>query len=278
MTGVISAIRNVIDILVEPAIARLRSHEEARGNNEECFSSAGGQHLRFRCCVYFTTLAAALLEHSFGRSSYHPVTPSPYAHMARWLLPPYGTTPPEAQERLQHLLSAAENSGDQYDLRDLRAAASALPGPVGKYSAPIVVSGIQGTLWRCEVTTAHTYLIFQAPAIDDVYVDVTYKQFMVMPELLSPQHFEACRERALFADLPDSFVGTAQDLASLMTLSSLEAAHSMLNDKAAPADDLVDMHHLRNDILFALADPGRRRMLCGRPTQPNRESTREQYA
>ena len=38
---------------VEPAIAAVRAHETLRGNGETCFATAGGQHLRYRCCVYF---------------------------------------------------------------------------------------------------------------------------------------------------------------------------------------------------------------------------------
>ena len=45
---------------VEPAIAAVRAHETLRGNDETCFATAGGQHLRYRCCVYFSALAAAL--------------------------------------------------------------------------------------------------------------------------------------------------------------------------------------------------------------------------
>ena len=51
---------------VEPAIAAVRAHETLRGNGETCFATAGGQHLRYRCCVYFSALAAALLEWQFG--------------------------------------------------------------------------------------------------------------------------------------------------------------------------------------------------------------------
>ena len=51
---------------VEPAIAAVRAHETLRGNDETCFATAGGQHLRYRCCVYFSALAAALLEWQFG--------------------------------------------------------------------------------------------------------------------------------------------------------------------------------------------------------------------
>ena len=64
------AVRRELQIFVqeyvEPAIAAVRAHETLRGNDETCFATAGGQHLRYRCCVYFSALAAALLEWQFG--------------------------------------------------------------------------------------------------------------------------------------------------------------------------------------------------------------------
>ena len=61
-------LQSFVQEYVEPAIAILRAHETLRGNDETCFASPGGQHLRYRCCVYFSALAAALLEWQFGTS------------------------------------------------------------------------------------------------------------------------------------------------------------------------------------------------------------------
>lgn len=290
ITDVVAAFRSAIDSIVEPAISRLIAHERKRGSSEDCFQSTAGSYLRFRCCVYFTTLAAGLLEQSFSSppvasslsSSSGIATQSPYGPMARWLLPPYSSGAPllpEVSARLEQLVSEADGAGEYYDVSDLRAAAAQLPGPVGRYSAPLVVRGVVGTLWRCEVTTAHTYLVFRAAsaagAMEDVYIDVTFKQFLVMPEWLDPPHFEACRDEGLFADLPDTFVGTPAELAQLLTLPGLEAAHKAIFERAdvpppeqaSRPEALAQMHTLRNDVMFALHDAQRRSMQCGRPTQ-----------
>ena len=62
-------LQSFVQEYVEPAIAILRAHETLRGNDETCFASPGGQHLRYRCCVYFSSLAAAMLEWQFGSST-----------------------------------------------------------------------------------------------------------------------------------------------------------------------------------------------------------------
>jgi hypothetical protein len=51
---------------VEPALSLLREHEQQRGSVETCFATAGGEHLRFQCCVYYSTLTAAMLEQHYG--------------------------------------------------------------------------------------------------------------------------------------------------------------------------------------------------------------------
>lgn len=59
-------LRRFVGVEVEPAIALLRAHEESRANTELCFGSDAGLHLRYRCCVYFSTLAGALLEERYS--------------------------------------------------------------------------------------------------------------------------------------------------------------------------------------------------------------------
>ena len=54
--------------MIEPSIALLRAREEQRGSDEECFRGSGGRHLRYRCCVYFSTLGPA--SYDLGTSKY----------------------------------------------------------------------------------------------------------------------------------------------------------------------------------------------------------------
>jgi hypothetical protein len=281
---VAAELRSAVTNVVEPAIALLRDNENIRGNSEMCFSSAAGKHLRFRCCVYFTALAAGLLEHTFAgelSGEYHrsQLPSTPYGALARWLLQPPTMATPSHVALADRLVAAADVAAD-YGVDSVRSAAAQLPGPVGRYAAPLVVRGVRGTLWRCEMTTAHTYLLFEAPGIEDIYIDVTFKQFLVLPEWMETRHFEVCQADGLFSEHEDSFVGTAKELEALMTLPALEAA---LRDVYARAGGgvpshllqpgtLQQLHTLRNDALYVLSDTRRRRQMCGKPAQALHEA------
>lgn len=109
-------------------------------------------------------------------------------------------------------------------------------------------------------------------------VVVTVPQFLVLPEWMESRHFEAAQRANLFGELPEAFVGSASDLASLMTLPALERAMRAAYRRAGDDDDAVlrrygattslrEMHRLLVDGLFALGDRVRRRQMCGHPTQ-----------
>jgi len=266
-----------------------------------CFATAAGAYLRYRCCVYYSALAAALLETRYGGTAAASASTQPYAAMARWLLEPHAAAGQPAAA-LAAQLQSEPLTDSSYHLAMLRKAAGLLPGPLGRYQTRLAVNGVLGTLWRCEVSTVHTYLVFStdSSAIQDVFVDVTHKQFLVLPDLMEPRHFEACQHLGLFAERADAFVGTAADLASVMTLpalrTALEAVYMAAGDNvstsidvagdiergdastgAAGADGVASpfarlrglegMHQLRNEFLFAIDQPSRRRQVCGRPSQ-----------
>ena len=346
--AVVTELRSFVQSSVEPAMAVLRERERGMGggssNKETCFGTVAGAYLRYRCCVYYSSLAAALLEQRFGamtaQTDRAAPTASPYQAMARWLLEPPADADPVARAL------AVQLQAESRSVAALHTSATRLPGPLGRYSARLTVLGVPGTLSRCEMGTVHTFLLFVADGgrLDDVYIDVTFKQFLVLPEWMEARHYEAAERLGLFRQFPDAFVGTAEELAALMTLSALrtalEAAYAAAPD-AAPgrpssfvneeqgalarttrtvvssaaavgardasanvdagkagsdgdvpvdgraadragdragdrADDvppfarpgaLETMHALRNDGLFALNSPARRRGMCGRPVQ-----------
>ena len=333
---VVAELKSFVQSSVEPAMAVLRERERGIGsassNKETCFGTVAGAYLRYRCCVYYSSLAAALLEQRFGATTQaNPTAPtaSPYQAMARWLLEPPADADPVARAL------AVQLQAESHSVAALHASATRLPGPLGRYSARLTVLGVPGTLSRCEMGTVHTFLLFVADGgrIDDVYIDVTFKQFLVLPDWMETRHYEAAERLGLFRQFPDACVGTAEELAALMTLSALrtalEAAYaapsstssfvneneeqgaltrttrtvvsSVVSSAAAVgtrdasanvdagkagsdgdvqvderADDvppfaqpgaLEKMHALRNDGLFALNSPARRRGMCGRPLQ-----------
>ena len=285
---VVYELRSAIDELVEPAIAALRLHESQLGSNEDCFHGSAGEHLRFRCCVYFSTLAAGLLEWRFGvdnadanRNVPFARAPSAYSAIARWLLRPPPLSEAHAIAHAESLMASADSAAraGAYSLDRMRDAASQLAGPLGQYETKLHVGGVRGTLWRCEVSTAHTFLVFEPSAgsglAEDLIVDVSYKQFLVLPELMHSHHFDAARAIRLFDDEPESFVGPAAALDEKMSLSSLRAAfrrvdHAVAGGGAARLSthpDLGRLAALRNDGVFALRDRERRKRMCGRPWQ-----------
>lgn len=296
VTRIAADLREAVDELIEPALARLR-HDE-RATDEDCFSSSAGQHLRFRCCVYYSSIAAALLEWRFGDDDVlgasHALAvrpPSPHRALARWLLHPPPHAEPHAIARAEALVDAvgaAGAAGADTRIQDVRQAASQLEGPLGKYATRLSVGGVRGTLWRCEMSTAHTYLVF-APdggaadgADRDVFVDVSYKQFLVLPEMMAPADFDTAQALDLFADEPDAFVGRAADLSAKMTLAQLQKAFRRIElgagrsgrglgaargGRLSSRPDLAEMVRMRNDGIFALHDWRRRRRICGRPWQ-----------
>ena len=224
---VVAELKSFVQSSVEPAMAVLRERERGIGsassNKETCFGTVAGAYLRYRCCVYYSSLAAALLEQRFGATTQaNPTAPtaSPYQAMARWLLEPPADADPVARAL------AVQLQAESHSVAALHASATRLPGPLGRYSARLTVLGVPGTLSRCEMGTVHTFLLFVADGgrIDDVYIDVTFKQFLVLPDWMKTRHYEAAERLGLFRQFPDAFVGTAEELAALMARASGEPA------------------------------------------------------
>lgn len=284
-------LRGFIARVVEPAIATLRAHEVARGSEEICFAASSGRAMRFRCCVYFSTLAAALIERRYGlggtaggAADEPPTRPEIYTLLARWFLQPPAHAPPAATARAEALVRAASDA--EYDLAAMRAAASQLPGPLGRYASTVRIRGVNATLWRCEIETIHTYLVLQPTGgLDDLLVDVSYRQFLVIPDWMEERHWDACDADADWdadALLPsgdepdtDAFVGTFAELDGRLTARGLRANMQRVYTQAgdavetAPFADarvLEETHKMRNGLIFATTDVALRRKLCGRPT------------
>ncbi len=285
-------LRRFVASEVEPALTSLREHESRRGNTDTCFGSDAGLHLRARCCVFFSTLAAALLEERYGlpataddtgggAATSYALPPAGevgrlYRALARWFLQPPPSAPAAAAALASRLIAAA-GSSLSYGLSALGADAAKLPAPLGRYSSRLRVLGVDAVLERCEVSTVHTYLSLRSDELDDdVLIDVAFKQMLVVSDWMDERHYRACRDAALFDELADSFVGTPAQLGALMTAAALQSTMSVLYQSvgddvgAAPFAQpaaLQGMHELRNQALFSLGDASRRRGLCGRPTQ-----------
>lgn len=258
---VIGELRSFVGTVVEPAAKALHANESHSDTEDSCFGTAAGRHLRSRCCVYFSNVAASLIESRYGSlrapggvavgTDGPPALSRVYQFMSKWLL-----------ANANDPLAIAVGAEKIRSIQQIHKAARRLPAPVGRYSASITVKGIPGTLIKCEMGTTHTYLIFTSPQLsNDVIIDMTYKQFLVIGEWMSAGDFEVCETNGLFGDLPEWFVGGDQEFESeIMTREGLqanmegiqgligedEAGHPHWRDPAK----LDEMHQLRNQAMF----------------------------
>ena len=260
-------VRSVVDPAVEAVheaeIERLQSTVEEGAGGEDCFRSPQGRLLRSRCCVYFSNIAASLLEAKYGtlrlsrgismdtllnttiwgldESSSPPVLlerskPSRndkvflvYELMAKWLLA-HANDPLAlgvGADRVRHV-------GHIHQLaRPLGAAR------LGRYVASVNIAGISGQLMKCEMATTHTYLVFRADkssdgrstrACKDVVVDVTYKQFLVILEWLEGNStlVAAAEQAGAFREKPNWLVGPDDDVAEVFTENGLRENMELL--------------------------------------------------
>lgn len=174
----------------------------------------------------------------------------------------------------------------------MHAKANTLQGPTGRYEAPITVAGVSGRLIKCEMSSTHTYLVFQSTnkkASKDVIIDVTYQQFLVITEWMGAQVEElvsAAENAQLYNRYPKTMVGTDEDFNDFFTEESLRSEMDMILSNAGYASSdrggklwplgskpwdnpssLRTMNHLRNDVMLTLHNAPMRSQHCGLPTQ-----------
>lgn len=253
-------------------------HAHETNATEDCFSTTAGRYLRSRCCVYFSNVAGSLIHSRFGTlrarggrqvgSDGPPPLRLTYELMAKWLLS-------NANDPLAITVGAELVDS----IAILHQRARRLPGPTGLYAADIKVAGVQGKLIKCEMGTVHTYLIFTAPGqIEDVLIDLTYRQFLVVGEWMSATHFAAIERADLFRGAKQWFVGTnAVFEADVVTLDSLRGAmhqtYELAGEDAGNEEqrlehehDVGHMHDLLRQM-FGLGYPTVRQLRCGKPNQ-----------
>jgi len=139
----------------------------------------------------------------------------------------------------------------------------------GIYHFPVTISGIAGNITKCEFDTVHTYLVFKAPTVEDILIDVTYRQFLIIPDLLSPKHFSRCAKKGVFDHYPEWFVGTDVDFYKLVNPETLEANMALLvGQEQAGQPSYREQYQLIQRVLF---DKTHRASVCGKPLQRQRQ-------
>jgi hypothetical protein len=289
---VVEELRNYVNVVVEPAIQMMEVNESSSRSPHDCFSTTAGRLLRSRCCVYFSNVAGSLIEAKYGK-----------------LRPPRGATVDLVNNKSVDLAMVYQltakwllaNPNDPLaigvraekirSIDQMHQQANKLQGPTGRYQAPITVAGVSGRLIKCEMSSTHTYLVFQSDnkkESKDVIIDVTYQQFLIITEWMGSHVEELVRaagESQLFSRYPKTMVGTDEDFEDLLTEESLQSEMDNILSSAGyasstgggkswplakPWDDqnaLRTMNHLRNNVMLTLHNTELRNQHCGLPTQ-----------
>jgi hypothetical protein len=179
-----SDLRHFIASTVNGALER--HHRWMRGASHDesdvCLNGLSGRLLRYRCCVYASNLAMGLLHFRYADGE---------------------------------SLGAIDALGGASLDTVMRMFAVVSPQRPAIYSLRLVLArGVSGTLFKCEFGDVHTYLVFRADnaRIDDIIVDVSYRQFLLFLDLVEPHQLQRANELRLFEPYEPTFVGSESDI------------------------------------------------------------------
>eukprot|EP01124_Arcella_intermedia_P012291 TRINITY_DN18648_c0_g1_i1.p1 TRINITY_DN18648_c0_g1~~TRINITY_DN18648_c0_g1_i1.p1 ORF type:complete len:205 (-),score=32.97 TRINITY_DN18648_c0_g1_i1:4-618(-) len=195
----------------------------------DCVATAKGRVLRARCCVIYSSIAAALLYLRYGEKTDQLPTPLNF-------------------ETLDHLLKIWAIQNEEKS---------------GIYTTDITIQGIQGRLVRCEFSSVHTYLLFSSPSLEsDILIDGTFHQFLVFPEFLDVPDQRIARLGEQLQGVPKYFVGRLEEFHALYSKERLWGyTEAFLGAKA----DLGEFEKVYQFFLVLYSKNAR--SMCGKPTQ-----------
>jgi len=204
-------------------------HVQTKKEQSDCFSSLGGLLMRTRCCVYYSSIAASLLYVRFDPTSTYDFNKLD-AVTVDWLM----------------RLWAIQN-----DERD------------GIYSMEMEISGVKGTLLRCEFLDVHTYLLFVSPEIDkDILIDVSFKQFLVYHEFIKDSQ-DYYKLAEMTKDVDPVFVGTKDVFFERYSpLKLLSYTVQLLGDKSPTSEVFLEFYK----TLYILFGDWAKQNICGKAT------------
>jgi len=202
-------------------------HLETGKEQGDCFSTPGGQLMRSRCCVFYSSIISSLLYIKYTSPEFDFTTLSPSS--IDWLM----------------RLWAIQN-----EERD------------GIYSVSLTIAGVQGTLMRCEFLTVHTYLLFVSEELDtDILIDVSYIQFLVFPDYITDQKLYY-KLSDLTKDVDPVFVGSKEEFFKSFNSDRLWTyTHLLLEDKS-----LFGPFTKSYESLHILFGDWAKQNICGKPT------------
>lgn len=226
-----------VDRALERHQAWLRTQPHEAG--DVCLDATSGRVLRHRCCVYSSNLAMAMLHfrYSVGEA-----------------LAAFDELPGSTLDIMMRMFGVvnAERSG--------------------VYALPLVLSrGVPGTLVKCEFGDVHTYLVFRAERVDDIVIDVSYRQFLLLMDQVAEADVERGVALGLFAGYAPTYVGSEAELVGrVLNVSRLAERHRQLEALHEPVFSAT------TPFLAQLFSKAMRDSLCGRALQQQQDQTQHQ--
>jgi len=164
-----------------------------------CFKSLAGGIIQYRCGPYYTNLMGALVEKTFSYSQDE--------GQQRGIndLPSFNT--------LVKLYNEWKGTNVKDEI----------------VSVTVKIAGVDGWLSKCKFPNSHHYLIFQSEETEDIIIDASYKQFMVMSAAMFHNHVEAAEK--MLDHLPWTFVGTHDTLDKLYDPERLSRDMTFISKK-----------------------------------------------
>lgn len=217
-----------VDRAVERHQAWLRTQPHDAG--DVCLEATSGRVLRHRCCVYSSNLAMAMLHfrYSVGEA-----------------LAAFDQLPGASLDVMMRMFAVvnAERSG--------------------VYALPLVLSrGVPGTLVKCEFGDVHTFLVFRSERLDDIIIDVSYRQFLLLMDQAAEADVERGVALGLFAQYAPTYVGSEAGLVEgVLNVTRLAERHRRLEALHEPAFSAT------TPFLAQLFSQQMRDSLCGRAVQ-----------
>lgn len=126
--------------------------------------------------------------------------------------------------------------------------------------------GVSGTLVKCEFGDVHTFLLFRPDdaLFDDIVIDVTYRQFLLLMEHLQESDVTRAKQLDLLRQYRETFVGSGAELLRLFDANA--AAERMRTLGKLRADFFSVMDSIK--IMF---DKRVQHQICGRPVQQQQQ-------
>jgi len=224
-----------------PSIHMFRERQHLLQNKEPCFSTHAGIHLGYRCCVYYTNIFGALLQQRFA--------PRISKALARAHSAPIPASIFEPRWRKWATISSVSS---------------------GVYNADISIDGEVFKLQKCEFGDVHTYLVLSGSSTEDIIIDPSFKQLLLVPDIMDEKGYKRARDMRMYSSFKDIFVGTEREFKRYFgidqivdDMKSIYGANAFHGSASVTMSDVKKYNALRKQLY----EKTFRQNVCGKQTQ-----------